>query len=202
MPWIKWIAYDAAVGRLKAIYDRVRGPDAQVDNILSVQSLRPHTLEGHMTLYKNVLHHSGNTLPRWLMEAIGVYVSMLNGCDYCVRHHVAGMRGAEADSNRADAMQRALESGELGDGFDGRSLAMLRYAGKLTTSPSAVAEDDVRALRDMGWDDGEILEVNQVISYFAYANRTVLGLGVTTYGEARIGLAPTESEQAGNWEHK
>jgi hypothetical protein len=30
---------------------------------------------------------------------------------------------------------------------------------------------------------GEILEVNQVASYFAYVNRTVVGLGVTTEGD-------------------
>lgn len=33
------------------------------------------------------------------------------------------------------------------------------------------------------------LEINQVVAYFAYANRTVLGLGVNTEGEI-LGLSP------------
>jgi uncharacterized protein YciW len=37
-------------------------------------------------------------------------------------------------------------------------------------------------MRAAGLTDGEILEVNQVAAYFAYANRTVSGLGVTTHG--------------------
>jgi len=41
-------------------------------------------LLGHMTLYKNVLHNSNNTLPKWYLETLGVYVSSLNNCAYCV----------------------------------------------------------------------------------------------------------------------
>ena len=33
-----------------------------------------------------------------------------------------------------------------------------------------------------GFDNGQILEINQVVAYFAYADRTVLGLGVSTEG--------------------
>ena len=47
------------------------------------------------------------------------------------------------------------------------------------------------ALREAGWDDGEILEINQVCAYFAYANRTVLGLGCSTEGEMCWGCRRT-----------
>ena len=59
---------------------------------------------------------------------------------------------------------------------------------------------DVDALRTAGLDDGEILEVNQVTSYFAYANRTVLGLGVDTQGDV-LGLSPGDSGDPNNWSH-
>ena len=42
---------------------------------------------------------------------------------------------------------------------------------------------DVEALRKAGWDDGEILEINQIVGYFNYANRLLNGLGVTTDGD-------------------
>ena len=57
------------------------------------------------------------------------------------------------------------------------------YAFKLTITPAEMHEVDIESLRDTGWNDGEILEINQVAAYFAYANRTVLGLGVTAEGE-------------------
>ena len=48
---------------------------------------------------------------------------------------------------------------------------------------------------------GDIREVNQVAAYFAYANRTVLGLGVTTAGEV-LGLSPSDYlNDDQNWQH-
>ncbi len=196
--WIERIGYEQATGRLRAIYDRIKGPHGELDNILTVHSLRPHTLEGHMALYKNVLHHTGNRLPTWLLETIGVYVSLLNRCDYCVDHHFAGLRRLLADDDRASAIRAALDSGDL-DVFDPREHATLAYARQLTLEPASVREDDLARLRAAGVDDGEILEVNQVAAYFAYANRTVQGLGVTTAGDV-LGLAPADTS-GDDWHH-
>ncbi len=38
--------------------------------------------------------------------------------------------------------------------------------------------DDVRALREAGLSDAEILDVCQVTAYYAYVNRLADGLGV------------------------
>ena len=56
---------------------------------------------------------------------------------------------------------------------------MLDYAAKLTHTPAAVTRDDIQALRDAGFDDRAILDIAQITAYFAFANRTVDGLGVT-----------------------
>jgi alkylhydroperoxidase family enzyme len=45
-------------------------------------------------------------------------------------------------------------------------------------------KSDADLLRNAGCDDGEILEVNQVVAYFNYSNRLLNGLGVTTEGDA------------------
>ena len=45
-------------------------------------------------------------------------------------------------------------------------------------------KSDADLLRNTGCDDGEILEVNQVVAYFNYSNRLLNGLGVTTEGDA------------------
>ncbi|MBT5265643.1 MAG: alkylhydroperoxidase, partial [Rhodospirillaceae bacterium] len=42
MTWIRTIPYKEATGRLKQLYDRVKGPDDNVDNIMMAHSLRPH----------------------------------------------------------------------------------------------------------------------------------------------------------------
>lgn len=202
MAWIKTLTPGEADGELLEIYDRISGPgpQGQIDNILIAHSLRPHTLAGHMALYKAVLHHAGNLIERWFLETLGVYVSRLNGCDYCVAHHTAGMRRLLEDDLRADAILRSLKTGDWHTLFDARQRAALAYAKTLTARPSVLDQLEVEDLRAAGWDDGEILEINQVVAYFNYANRTVQGLGVTTDGEA-LGLSPGDRGDPDNWSH-
>jgi len=195
MTWIATIAYDASEGSLRRLYDRVKGPGDNVDNIMLAHSLRPHAMEGHMALYKSVLHHAHNRLDRWLLEALGVYVSLLNGCGYCVEHHFTGMCRLLGDDTRGRAIRSALEAGAPERIFAGAELALMHYALRLTRTPAAVTADDIAHLRAAGLDDGRILEANQVIAYFAYANRTVLGLGVSTDGDI-LGLAPGKSRRS------
>jgi uncharacterized peroxidase-related enzyme len=199
MPYIKVIHPDEATGRLASLYDKVTGPGGQVDNVLQIHSLRPHTLEGHMALYKAALHHPRNKLPKWFLEAIGVKVSLLNDCSYCAKHHAAGMQRLMPDEpEKFAACLVQLEREAPGDPFTPAQLAALAYAKKLTLAPGDITEGDVDEMRSAGLSDGEIFEVNQVAAYFAYANRTVTGLGVHTEGE-RLGLAPPDDE---DWHHR
>ena len=201
MSWIQSIDYARSTGKLRKLYDRIKGPDGYIDNILQVHGLRPHTLEGHMALYKNVLHHRENTLPKWLLETIGTYVSLLNDCSYCVDHHTAGLRKLLDDDPRVDAILEALKHQRLKEVFDARERAILDYTKRLTLHPNTIIREHIDELRNLGLEDGEILEINQVASYFAYANRTVLGLGVSTKGDV-LGLSPGNANDAGDWSHR
>jgi uncharacterized peroxidase-related enzyme len=200
MTWINTVSYEDSEGELRQLYDRIKGPDNNVDNVMLAHSLRPHSMQGHMTLYKYVLHHPRNTLSKVYLETIGVYVSSLNNCHYCVEHHFAGMARLLDNGERSDLIRRALEKRRPEDAFEGAELAGLRYAARLTLSADELADGDITAMRDAGLDDGQILEVNQVAAYFGYANRTVLGLGVDTAGDI-IGLSPGDSTDPENWSH-
>jgi uncharacterized peroxidase-related enzyme len=201
MAFIKVIHPTQAEGKLKQIYAKVSGPGGQVDHVLQVHSLRPHTLEGHMCLYKTVLHDTRNRLPHWYAESIGVLVSRLNQCEYCDRHHSAGLkRLLRREAKDFDAYDRALSQARPGAPFTEREQAGLAYARKLTHTPGAIEQADIDFLRQAGFSDGEILEVNQVTSYFAYANRAVTGLGVSVDGEL-LGLSPGDADDPEAWHH-
>ena len=201
MSWINIISYGESKHKLRKLYNRIKGQNNYIDNIMLVHGLRPNTLEGHMAIYKNVLHHSTNTFPKWFLEAIGVYTSALNKCDYCVNHHAEGMRKALKNDVDAAKIKAALISNSPQGVYNGKELALMEYAKKLTLSPSELTENYLAQLRSIGINDGEILEINQVVSYFCYANRTVLGLGVNTNNEI-IGLSPNDESDGSNWEHK
>ncbi len=200
MTWIKTISYKEAKGRLKQIYDRLKGPNDALDNILIAHSLRPHTLEGHLALYKNVLHHTANKLDKWFLEAIGTYVSMLNKCNYCVNHHFEGMKRLVGDDAKSEEIRQSFVNRKLEQSFDNNQILMLEYAEKLTLRAVDIGEDDIKCLRNSGYEDGEILEVNQVTAYFNYANRTVLGLGISLEGDT-LGLSPNNTDNSEDWSH-
>ncbi|SVE11747.1 uncharacterized protein METZ01_LOCUS464601 [marine metagenome] len=181
--WIRMIEDQDADPELLEILKLARTPHGTVDNVMRVHSLRPNTMKGHVTLYRAALHDDVNTLPMWLQEVIGSYVSLLNRCNYSYANHWANAKHLMGDDAKADAAEKALQNRSPGEVFDGKALALLRYAEKLTVDPGDMVRGDITALTDAGVDDGEILEANQIIGYFNYVNRCLNGLGVTTEGD-------------------
>lgn len=181
--WIRMIPDDEADVDLSDALASARTPHGTVDNVLRVHSLRPNTMRGHMVLYKAALHDDANTLPMWLQETVASYVSVLNDCDYSYANHWANARHLIGDEARADEIETAMKARRIGDVFEGRELALMRYAEKLTLTPARMEEADIAPLRAAGLDDGEILEANQIVCYFNYVNRSINGLGVSTEGD-------------------
>ena len=193
--WIKMIDETEANADLLDALDMARTPHGTVNNVMRVHSLRPNTMRGHVILYRAALHDDANTLPTWLQETISSYVSILNGCDYSLANHWANASHLIGDQARADKIRLALDAHQPETVFDGRELALMRYAEKLTLRPADMCEQDAEILRAAGLDDGEILEANQIICYFNYVNRSLNGLGVTTANDV-IGYY-ADSDDAG-----
>ena len=139
-------------------------------------------------------------MPKWLLEAIGVCVSSINNCDYCLEHHYEGMRKLLNDEERSKNIRIALVRCKAEEVFEGIELAAIMYSVNLTLTPEKISLNVFEGLRDTGLDEGQILEINQVAAYFAYANRMVLGLGVKEDGDI-IGLSPNDSDDIDNWSH-
>lgn len=74
----------------------------------------------------------------------------------------------------ADRIEEDWETAGLSE----KRLAMLRYAVKLTLTPSEMVAEDVQALREAGFSDRDVLHIAEVTGYYAYANRIADGLGI------------------------
>ena len=59
-----------------------------------------------------------------------------------------------------------------------KQMSMLNYATKLTERPADIFVKDIDQLKDVGFKDRAILDINQIVAYFAYVNRIADGLGV------------------------
>lgn len=181
--WIKIVSTEEASPSLKEVLGMAKTPHGTVDNVMRVHSLRPKTMKGHLILYRAVLHDEENTIPQWFQETISSYVSILNNCEYSLANHWSNACYLINDINRSNKIKAALETRRPENEFDGAELELLNYAAKLTLRPNEMIESDIIILRSKGVSDAEILEANQIISYFNYVNRTINGLGVTTYGD-------------------
>lgn len=81
MAWINVVGESQAVGRIKELYEKLTAPWGGVDNILTIHSLNPRSLKGHVELYK-ALMFGPSELSRGQREMIAVTVSALNHCVY------------------------------------------------------------------------------------------------------------------------
>lgn len=89
-------------------------------------------------------------------------------------HHSAGLGRLTRNPDLAGQLIEDFQTAPIEE----RQREMLRYAEKLTVEPWNMVEDDVVRLRDAGFNDTDILDINQVAAYYAYVNRTADGLGV------------------------
>lgn len=89
-------------------------------------------------------------------------------------HHGAGL--LRLTNNEALVEQLKFDWRQAN--LDPADYAMLVYAEKLTLTPWEMIEADVTALREVGFSDAAILDINQVTGYYAFVNRLADGLGV------------------------
>ena len=173
MSWIQVIDKNEATGRLKKIYDEITEKRGKISNIMKIHSLNPDAMKNHMNLYISLMFGKSN-LSREERELIGVVVSKINKCDYCINHHAEALNFYWKDSDKLKIFLKSFDSVDL----TRRQRGIIEYVVKLTKNPSDITKDDIEKLRKSGFSDEEILDINIICCYFNFVNRIALGLGV------------------------
>jgi uncharacterized peroxidase-related enzyme len=160
---------------VKEIFEKVlRGKPGNIQKALAQ---RPEMLKNFLAFYASV----GRSLDRKLYELVYIRVSMMNGCNYCLQHHLAS--GKRAGIAPADWVALKAEDFSL---YTPKEQAALDYAEKLTREPHAVTDADFVALKEQ-FSDAEIVDLHMLIGLANLTNRLTdpLGLGVE-FAEAKI----------------
>jgi uncharacterized peroxidase-related enzyme len=173
MPFIKTISPEHADGRLKDIYDGLKKSRGKIAEVHKIQSLNPAALADHMELYMTVMFGK-SPLKRYQREMLGVVVSAANKCDYCISHHEQALLAYWKDEQKTKLLISDREKLDLSE--TDRFLCTL--AEKLTLNQNKNYNADIESLKERGLSDRAIHDTVQVIAYFNYVNRLVLGLGV------------------------
>lgn len=131
---------------LRAATERFGG----VPNLLRLLSLSPASLQGYLTLLTAL---DGAALGPQMSERIALAVAEASGCQYCLSLHTdrarsrIGLDDAEITANRSGASN------------DPRAEVAVRFAAKLVRTQGVIGDDDLGALNEAGYDDGQIVEI-------------------------------------------
>ena len=90
--------------------------------------------------------------------------SVLNGCLFCTVGHTEKLTAA-GYGELAQAIKADPEGVMTGEA---KADAAISYARKLVTDPRHIVQEDVTALRDAGWSDLDILDINNISAYYCY----------------------------------
>jgi uncharacterized peroxidase-related enzyme len=122
----------------------------RVPNMVRLLSVSPAALRGYLGLLTAL---DDGALGVQTPARIALAVAEENGCQYCLSLHTdrarrrTGLDDAEITANRSGASN------------DPQAEVAVRFAAKLVRTRGVIGDDDIRALRTAGYDDGQIVEM-------------------------------------------
>ena len=171
LPWLEPMAEaDMTEHHIKSLVDaaRVKSP------YFRLLARDPDVLEARTRTDKDIFYNPEAGLPRAERELAAAATSRLNGCIYCASVHA---RFAATYSKRVDDVQRLLDEGVEAK-LDERWEAVVAASVALTALPMTFGKAHVERLRAVGLDDAAIADLIGAASFFNWANRLMLSLGV------------------------
>lgn len=171
-----------ATGKAKQLLDAVQSKLGIVPNLTRVLANSPAALEGYLN-FSGAL--AGGTLNAKVREQIALAVAEGNLCGYCLSAHTfIGGKVGLTDKDIADARQTNAAS----DKTD----AILKLALSILVQRGEISDDALKAARNAGLTDGEIVEttanvaLNIFTNYINHVARTVVDFPEVKPGESAV----------------
>ncbi|HVJ54070.1 MAG TPA: carboxymuconolactone decarboxylase family protein [Aliidongia sp.] len=153
-------ARDDAPAASKPILDAVHSQLGVVPNLFRLVSISPATLAA-MTAVSGAL---SKTLDVKTRERIALAVAQVNECDYCLSAHTyLGL-------NLAKISPEEIALNRKGDSSDAKASAAVRFAAKVAEARGKVSDAEVKAVRDAGYADAQIVEIVGVVVENTFTN--------------------------------
>jgi len=155
---------EKAAAEIRDIFETMEAKYGRVPNIFGAMGHRPSVLKTFLPFYGAVTQE-GNIEPRY-KELAYLKTSMLNGCQYCSRAHIAAAKKAGISEEEIEALQFYQGS----DLFDEKDKATLLYAERITRGAAGIREGTLEDLKKYYTED-QIVELTLVICVANFTNR-------------------------------
>ena len=167
--FIETIPDAEADGTLREIYDGDLANFGFVPDHARVFSLRPDVLAAWRTLQGSIRKHL--RLRRY--ELVTMAAARALGCRYCLLAH-----GAILTQNGVGVEQlRALIADFHEAGLEPEEVAVMDFADKVARRANEMTQADTDALRALGLEDVEILDITLTATMRCFASKTFNALG-------------------------
>jgi uncharacterized peroxidase-related enzyme len=147
-------------GQAGQLLAQIHGAFGATPNMFRAVANSPAALQ---SMWGSFAALGGGTLGARLGEQIAVAIADRNDCEYCLAAHTALGRKAGVS---ADAMRAA----QAGRSDDPKTAAALRFALAIVERRAHIGEADVQAVRDAGFDDGQIVEIMAHVALNLFTN--------------------------------
>lgn len=172
LAWLRVPGEADVPDEVRSLWQRADEKLGFVPNVLRVWALRPeHMLRWRKYMDELLKGESG--LSEAQREMIGVVVSSVNRCHYCMTSHSGVLRELTGDPTLVDTLLANYRHAAL----EPRERAMLDFAVKVTEESYRCGEEDLAELRAAGWSDEEIMDITEVAAMFNLTNRMANALG-------------------------
>lgn len=155
----------SAQNRTAEIFAEVKQAFGMVPNLFRAYANHPPLLEANWFKVKKVMMEG--VLSRKTKESIAVLVSKDNSCQYCVAAHQAALRSIGVSSEEIAVIETDLQQAV----FSPKERELIAFARQANLTPLRIEDREVKALRDLGADDAEIVEALGVMELFAGFNK-------------------------------
>ncbi|HET9236544.1 MAG TPA: peroxidase-related enzyme [Oligoflexus sp.] len=141
---------EAAPHASQALLEAVKKQLGSVPNLFRLVSNSPAALEGYLNLSGAL---SKGTLPAATRERIALAVAQVNRCSYCLSAHTY------LGKNLAKLDDAEMKANREGGSHDPKAAAAVRFAKQVATERGHVGSNALRAVREAGYDDAQIIEI-------------------------------------------
>ncbi len=161
---------EQASPELQETFEKLAARSGKVPNIFATMAHRPAVLNTFLPLYKTIVNEG--TVEAKYKELAYLRVSMVNGCEYCTRAHIASSKRPGVTVEQIAALPFYAHSPL----FDEKEKATILYADRVTRGAAAIREPQLEELRKF-YDEGQIVELTLLICVANFTNRFNDALG-------------------------
>jgi len=151
---------DETAAASKPILDAVNKQLGVVPNLYRLIGSSPAALAGFAGLQAAL----SKTLDVRTRERIALAVAQVNGCDYCLSAHTyLGLNVAKISAEEIALNRRGASS-------DPKAHAAVQFAAKVARERGHVSDADIKAVRDAGFTDGQVVEIIGLVAESSFTN--------------------------------